>query len=99
MLIHLLSELYMLTDKSHQFEATSDFVDRRISDFREFEKYSKYLSGFLGSGLSMKNSLIDMLKEPVVNQETERIQREYFEKMKKSEAQFKEENKTLNTKE
>jgi hypothetical protein len=33
----------------------------------------------------MKNSLIDMLKEPVVNEETERMQREYFEKIKKSE--------------
>lgn len=39
--------------------------------------------GFLSSGLDMKNSLIDMLKEPVVNQETGRIQREYFEKIKK----------------
>ena len=39
--------------------------------------------GFLSSGLDMKNSFIDMLKEPVVNQETARIQREYFEKMKK----------------
>jgi hypothetical protein len=39
--------------------------------------------GFLSSGIDMKNSLIEMLKEPVVNQETLRIQREYFEKLKK----------------
>jgi glutamate dehydrogenase/leucine dehydrogenase len=43
------------------------------------------MGGFFKSGLTMKNSLIDMLKEPEVNEETERMQREYFEKMKQSE--------------
>ena len=40
-----------------------------------------------------------MLKEPVVNEETERMQREYFEKIKKSENQVKQENKATNPKE
>ena len=81
MTIHVLAELYMLTDKSPNFTATHEFVDRRIADFREFEKFTAYFGGFLRSGLTMKNSMIDMLKEPVVNEETERMQREYFEKM------------------
>jgi len=44
MMIHILSELYMLTDKSQNFSATHEFVDRRVEDFREFEKFSKYVS-------------------------------------------------------
>jgi hypothetical protein len=42
------------------------------------------MGGFVKSGLSVKNSMIDMLKEPVVNEETQRMQREYMEKMDKS---------------
>lgn len=44
MTIQVLAELYMLTDKSPNFVATQEFVERRIGDFRDLEKYSKYVS-------------------------------------------------------
>jgi ubiquinone biosynthesis protein COQ9 len=44
MTIHVLAELYMLTDKSPNFQATNEFIDRRIDDFREIEKFSSYVS-------------------------------------------------------
>jgi rpsU-divergently transcribed protein len=46
MTIHILAELYMLTDKSVNFTATQEFVDRRVADFREFEKFSNYVRNF-----------------------------------------------------
>ena len=47
MAIQVLAELYMMTDKSHDFSPTFQFVDRRIEDFREFEKFSKYVGEWL----------------------------------------------------
>ena len=44
MTIQVLAELYMMTDKNENFVPTHEFVDRRIEDFREFEKFSKYVS-------------------------------------------------------
>lgn len=73
MTIHALAELYMLTDKSPDFIATQEFIDRRIADFREFEKFSAYFGGFLRSGLVVKNSLLDILKEPIIDAETEKM--------------------------
>jgi hypothetical protein len=44
MAIQVLAELYMLTDKSQGYLPTHEFVERRVEDFREFEKFSKYVS-------------------------------------------------------
>lgn len=40
---HVLSELYMLTDKSPNFRATEEFVDRRLEDFEEVEQFTQYV--------------------------------------------------------
>lgn len=43
---HVLSELYMLTDKSPGFSSTEEFVDRRLEDFAELEKFGEYVKQF-----------------------------------------------------
>ena len=37
------SELYMITDKSKDFQATEEFVDRRMEDFYGIESFSSYV--------------------------------------------------------
>lgn len=83
LLIQFLSELYMLTDKSDNFEATHEFVDRRFEDFETFDSYGGDTLAFLNSGLIAKNSLIDMVKEPVINDETRKMQQEYMERVRR----------------
>jgi ubiquinone biosynthesis protein COQ9 len=54
MTIQIVSEFYMLTDKSDNFSATEEFVDRRVQDFEYLESFvsSVSLASFLGRTFS-----------------------------------------------
>ena len=76
------SELYMITDKSNKFQATEEFVDRRMEDFYELDSFCSYITSFVSSGFLVKNNILDVFKHAPINEETKRMQEEYFERLK-----------------
>jgi ubiquinone biosynthesis protein COQ9 len=67
--IFVASELFMLTDKSTDYKETMDFVDRRVAQLKDFDDSKNDYFAFATSLYLAKNSLIEMLKAPVVSEE------------------------------
>ena len=75
----------MLTDKSKSFESTKGFINRRFEDFDSIDQFSQDAFGIFGSALIAKNSVFDMLKAPVINEETRKMQEDYAQRMQNKE--------------
>jgi hypothetical protein len=67
--IFVASELFMLTDKSTDYKETMDFVDRRVAQLKHFDDHKNDWAALATSLYLGKNSLIEMLKDPVVSDE------------------------------
>ena len=68
----------MLTDKSIGFKETYAFLDRLLNSMKEGEDHLTTVSMGLYSLWNAKNSLIEMMKDPVVNRETFEMKEEYL---------------------
>ena len=63
-LLIMLSEVYLLTDKSRDFEASMEFIDRRIDNLETLEQYASMVGPTLqGVNIGLM-SLLDIVKKP-----------------------------------